>query len=203
MPEHTGIGGFVLVGGPSGAGKDSLINFARSALAGDPRFVFPERVVTRPSSAYEQHQTMDEASFAEAERSGAFAVSWRAHGLGYALPRSVLEAAHGGSVVICNVSRGVVPWCRLNFPGVLAVEITAPPEVLAARLAGRNRAEDGDLAKRLSRSAEICSVKPDRTIVNDGALEDAGRELTDVITQHAAALNQRPVPNPLHLSGAS
>jgi ribose 1,5-bisphosphokinase len=202
MPQDTQRGGFVLVGGPSGAGKDSLIGYAREALAGDPRFLFPERVVTRPSSAYEQHRTMGEAAFAEAERAGAFAVSWRAHGLGYGLPRSALDAARAGAVVVCNVSRGVVPWCRLNFPGVLAVEVTAPPKILAARLAGRNRAEDGDLGKRLSRSAEICSVKPDITIVNDGSLADAGQELTDLILQHASAV-LRSEHVATHLSGAS
>ena len=49
----------VLVVGPSGAGKDTLINAAKAALAGDDRFVFPRRVVTRPAvTALEDHDTV-------------------------------------------------------------------------------------------------------------------------------------------------
>ena len=37
----------MLVVGPSGAGKDAVLRVARERLAGDRRFVFPSRVVTR------------------------------------------------------------------------------------------------------------------------------------------------------------
>lgn len=177
-------GGFVLVVGPSGAGKDSLIGFARTALAVDAGVVFPRRIVTRPSSAHEDHDTIGEEDFAAGQQDGAFALSWRAHGLGYAVPRSALDAAKAGAVIVCNVSRRIVPWSRVHLPNVTVVEVTAPVEVLAARLAGRARIEDGDLNARLARSLEVWTAA-DHSIVNDRSVEEGGRELVALIADHS------------------
>ncbi|WP_288588330.1 phosphonate metabolism protein/1,5-bisphosphokinase (PRPP-forming) PhnN [uncultured Methylobacterium sp.] len=165
-------GGFVLVVGPSGAGKDTLLRLARAALADEPRFVFPRRLVTRPPSEHEDNDTIGEDAFREGEAAGRFALSWRAHNLGYALPGETALLARDGHLVICNVSRRVVGEARRRLPGVSVVEVTAPPDVLAARLAARGRREDGDLGARLARSA---SVVADLVVVNDGAPE-AGAE---------------------------
>lgn len=177
-------GGFVFVVGPSGAGKDAVIGAARAALAGDPRFVFPRRIVTRPSSPAEDHDTLDEAAFARMEAERGFALAWRAHGLAYAIPRSALDAAHLGAVVVCNVSRRVVPWARLHLPRVTVVEITAPIEVLHARLVARGRTADGDLVSRLARSREVWT-EVDHSIANDGPLEDAAEAFIRCIRAHA------------------
>ncbi|MGX7707727.1 phosphonate metabolism protein/1,5-bisphosphokinase (PRPP-forming) PhnN [Methylobacterium sp. Gmos1] len=167
-----GDGGFVLVVGPSGAGKDTLLRLAREALAGEPRYVFPRRLVTRPPSAHEDNEPISEEEFCAGAAAGRFALSWRAHDLGYALPASTASLARDGHVVVCNVSRRVVGEARRRLPGVTVVEVTAPTEVLAARLAARGRAEDGDLGARLARSA---SVVADLVVMNDGAPE-AGAE---------------------------
>ncbi|TGD96194.1 phosphonate metabolism protein/1,5-bisphosphokinase (PRPP-forming) PhnN [Methylobacterium nonmethylotrophicum] len=163
-----GAGGFVLVVGPSGAGKDTLLRLAREALAGDPRYVFPRRLVTRPPSIHEDNEAITEEEFSRGEAEGRFTLSWRAHGLGYALPGTSAALAREGCVVVCNVSRRVVGEARRRLPAVTVVEVTAPPEVLAARLAARGRREDGDLAARLSRSA---SVAADCVVMNDGPPE--------------------------------
>ena len=85
----SSAGALVLVVGPSGAGKDTLIAAARTALAGDGRFVFPRRIITRSASRWEDHDTLDEAQFSAALAAGQFAAHWRAHGLYYALPVSI------------------------------------------------------------------------------------------------------------------
>jgi ribose 1,5-bisphosphokinase len=170
-------GGFVLVVGPSGAGKDTLLDLARAALAGDERFVFARRLVTRPVSTFEDHDTIDEAGFEEGMRTGSFALAWRAHGLGYALPGETISLAQAGRVVVANVSRKEVAQARTRLPGVAVVEITASREILAQRLAARARAEDGDIEKRLARSREIEPVTADLVICNETMPDEAAREL--------------------------
>ncbi|WP_410823459.1 phosphonate metabolism protein/1,5-bisphosphokinase (PRPP-forming) PhnN [Methylobacterium oryzisoli] len=167
-------GGFVLVVGPSGAGKDTLIRLARAALADEPRYVFPARLVTRPPSAHEENEELCEAAFAQGEATGGFALSWRAHGLGYALSAETLALARAGRVVVANVSRRAVAEGGARLPAVTVVAVTAPPELLSRRLAARGRPEDGDLAARLAREAPM---QADLTILNDGAPEAAAATL--------------------------
>jgi ribose 1,5-bisphosphokinase len=57
---------------------------------------------------------------------------------------------------------------------VSVVEITAPPEILARRIAARGRAQDGDLAARLAREG---GVTADLTILNTGAADEAAARL--------------------------
>ncbi|MGU3465430.1 phosphonate metabolism protein/1,5-bisphosphokinase (PRPP-forming) PhnN [Methylobacterium sp. C33D] len=167
-------GCLVLVVGPSGAGKDTLLRLARAALADDPRYVFPRRLVTRPPSADEDNDEIDEAAFAAGCAAGRFTLSWRAHGLGYALPEAVGRRVADGHVVVCNVSRRVVAQARAAGPRVSVVEITAPPEILARRIAARGRTQDGDPAARLAREG---GVTADLTILNTGPAEAAAARL--------------------------
>ncbi|MFC6789836.1 phosphonate metabolism protein/1,5-bisphosphokinase (PRPP-forming) PhnN [Methylobacterium komagatae] len=176
--------GFVLVVGPSGAGKDTLIRMARDSLAGEVGIVFAQRLVTRPPSADEDNAPIDADAFARAEAEGRFALSWRAHGLGYAVPKRLGRLARSGSVVVCNVSRRIVCEARSRFARTQVVEITAPPEVLAQRLAARARAEDGNLAARLARRG---SVVPDLTIDNSGAPEVGAATFIDYLLRQGSS----------------
>ena len=73
---------FVLVVGPSGAGKDTLLDGARAHAACAQRFHFARRVITRPAGAPgEDHDSQSEADFAQREAQGGFLITWRAHGL--------------------------------------------------------------------------------------------------------------------------
>jgi ribose 1,5-bisphosphokinase len=143
---RIGPGRLVLVVGPSGAGKDTLIDLARAALADDASVVFARRVVTRAASG-EPHDTMDAEAFENAARAGAFALAWHAHDLRYGIPASIDAHIRAGRTVVCNVSRTIIEEARTRYTEVLVVLVTAPPEVLAARLEARARGSDGDLAR--------------------------------------------------------
>lgn len=181
-------GTLVLVVGPSGAGKDSLIAWCRERLAGDAGVVFPRRVVTRPADAgAEDHDVASEAGFAAALACGAFALHWRAHGLGYGIPATIAADLAAGRNVVVNVSRAVLDEARGRFPPVRIAVVTAPPEVLAERLRRRNREAVDDIAGRLARAAAYAPTGSDVVLIdNAGRLEDAGARLVALATARVA-----------------
>ena len=182
--EKTGAigpGRLVLVVGPSGAGKDTLLRLARAACVDDHDVVFPRRVVTRASSADEDNIAVGPDDFARAREHGDFAVHWDAHGHSYALPQEINDDIRAGRAVVVNVSRTVIAALREAYANVVVVAITAPPDVLAQRLAARARNSDGNIAARLARSVDDASVEADVTILNAGSAEYHSRQLVRVI----------------------
>ncbi len=138
---------FAIVG-PSGAGKDTLIAGA-CAVRPDLRRV--RRVITRPAEAGgEPFDGVTEAEFARRRAEGLFALDWQAHGLRYGIPRAQVQ---GPGDVIFNGSRAALALAAQVFPGLQVIVVTAPPEVLARRLADRGRETGHDLAARLDRAA--------------------------------------------------
>ena len=171
-----GPGTLVLVVGPSGAGKDTLIAHARARLRGREGLAFARRRITRRADATEDHLSLDEAGFARELAEGRFPLHWRANGLSYALGPDVAEAIRAGQVVVANGSRGAVKEARARFAEVRLVLVTAPPRLLAARIAARGRESAEDAARRLTREPPLDRA-PELTIVNDGAVEAAGDRL--------------------------
>lgn len=178
----------MLVVGPSGAGKDTLLGIAREKLAPHPIILFPRRLVTRSSSIWEDHDTIGEADFEQAMVEGQFTLAWRAHGHGYAIPGACLRQAEAGYTIVCNVSRTVVERARRYLPNVSVVEITAPASILAARLASRGRTEDADIKTRLERSQMVAPVEADLIIVNDGPPSAGAGLLADFLRGKADAV---------------
>jgi ribose 1,5-bisphosphokinase len=180
-PIETGA--FVAVVGASGAGKDTVLAHVRRALAGEPRIAFARRVVTRtPDPASEDHDGLTEAAFAQAEARGAFAVTWKAHGLSYGVPASVDTLLRSGGVAVVNGSRAAVPALAGRYTRLVVVEITAAPEVLAKRLAARGRESAEQVQARLQRRVDTLPAGI-RTICidNGGPIEQAGEALVALL----------------------
>ena len=180
-PAAIGPGRLVLVVGPSGAGKDTLIGLARAACAGDVHMVFPRRVVTREATAFEDNAQVSFEAFREARNNGEFAVHWEAHGHGYALPRAIDDELRAGRTVVANASRTVIEATRGAYADVMVVSITAPADVLSQRLAARARSSDGQIADRLGRAVDNAAAAPDATINNVGSAEHHAQELLRII----------------------
>jgi ribose 1,5-bisphosphokinase len=177
-----GPGRLVLVVGPSGAGKDTLIARARAACRDDATVVFPRRIVTRPASTFEDNEVMAQQVFEQAAAKGAFAFWWSAHGHSYGIPLSVDFDIEAGQTVVCNVSRTVVGAVRARYAHVVVVLVTAPREVLAARLAARDRPSDGSIEQRVGRSEiEAGGFRPDVIINNIGEPDVGARKLVDTV----------------------
>lgn len=171
MTATTG-GWLVLVVGPSGAGKDTLMRAASERLASNPTVVFPRRVVTRlEPHPGEDSIPMTEAAFVEAACSGGFLIHWAAHGLRYGIDGGVRSDLAQGRTVVVNISRTMIDAAEKAWPQTAVVHITAPRDVLAARIAARGRETLEDAAARLARDPPL-SVERSTVIEiqNDGAI---------------------------------
>lgn len=169
-------GCWVLVCGPSGAGKDSVLGWAADALAHDARVVFARRWVTRSAASAGCDDEISAAAMARRRADGGFAWYWEAHGLAYGV-----DALHGGDVaagriVAVNGSRAHAAAVGAR-PDVRRVLVTAPRELLAQRLAQRGREPAEAVAQRLSRSDAPAVLPWHLEIVNDGDLATAGLHL--------------------------
>lgn len=175
-------GVFVAVVGPSGAGKDSVINWAKAALQADESFVFPRRMITRPTDLTEQSESSTPEAFRMVQDRGAFALHWEAHGLLYGLPAAIHMTLAEGRHVVANISRGAVAQARQRFPRTCVVLVRADQDTLATRLRARAREHESDQASRLQRGVAMeQSFKPDMIIDNNGSLEAAGQAFVKVL----------------------
>ncbi|PRY68613.1 ribose 1,5-bisphosphokinase [Glaciihabitans tibetensis] len=175
-------GAFVAVVGPSGSGKDSIIEHTRAVLEGRGAIVFPRRQITRPSGAGEDHIPVSESEFDTADRLGEFALTWRAHDLAYGIPANVFDVVEAGGVVVANVSRGVLAQLPNLFANVRVVRVTVSEEVRLERIVARGREDAIAAASRVARLDPAPDYPADLEIVNDGTIEDASAQLAAFLT---------------------
>lgn len=181
--QKIGPGAFVLVVGPSGAGKDTLLGVAQTLLAGRRHIIFPRRTVTREPSPFENNEAVTPDEFERAVAANRYALWWRVHDHGYGIARAVDDEIRAGRTIVVNVSRTIIAEARERYQKPAVVLITAPAEVLAGRLAARSRDSDGDLGgSRRQRALMELAGEPDLVISNVGAVDDGARRLADFIS---------------------
>ncbi|KNC08297.1 ribonucleoside-triphosphate reductase [Pantoea sp. RIT-PI-b] len=166
--------------GPSGAGKDSLLNALREAPPDN--LLIAHRYITRAADAGgENHVALSELEFRRREALGLFAISWQAHGLHYALGKEIdLWLAQGLNVLV-NGSRLHLPRVQQHYGAqLLPLVLQVSPPVLEQRLRQRGRESEAEIEKRLARAAEPlpahCYV-----LNNDGALSDTLGQLRHLL----------------------
>lgn len=164
-------GRLIAVVGPSGVGKDSVIaGLARAA----PELVPVRRAITRPAEpGGEDHEPLSVADFSARRDGGAFCLHWGAHGLFYGIPAGILPDVAAGAQRLVNLSRGVLGQAADLCPALVVLHVTAAPQTLALRLAGRGRESAGEIRRRLARADACLPSVPDiRHLANDGPLEE-------------------------------
>ena len=193
----------VIVIGPSGSGKDSLISGAKSILAEDPAFDFTTREITRPADAgSEQHISISEEEFQRRRSTGHYAICWHAHDTWYGIEQAIEDRLSEGKLVVFNGSRAAIEDARKRFPGVSVIYIEVPEEVLTDRLTSRGRETDLQVRERLARNARLRNI-PDDVIVlsNTGPLQQTQDKFIDILRNILADNSENRIGND-HLNRA-
>ncbi len=188
-------GRLVMIVGPSGAGKDTLLRIAMAETRARPEVVYARRWVTRAASADEDNVELSAAEFAAARQRGAFALSWSAHGHSYAIPRAIETDLEAGRTVVLNASRTVIDAARNTYGDVGVAYIHASADVRARRLAARARESEAAILERLTSDASAVTIGPDDVmIVNEAAPQPAARRLVEFILRKPHEATHREGP---------
>jgi ribose 1,5-bisphosphokinase len=175
----------IYVIGPSGVGKDSLLNWLRAhvqALQTPPALHFAQRTITRGlDKSNEDHAPVTEEEFERLQQAGAFALHWQAHGLHYGVRTEEILGRDGW--VMVNGSRAYAAQARALFPGLTVLHVSAPEAVVRARLTARQRETTAEVEARIQRSqsADFAPAPGDLHIVNASTLDATAKALCGLL----------------------
>ncbi|MFJ4143803.1 phosphonate metabolism protein/1,5-bisphosphokinase (PRPP-forming) PhnN [Pseudomonas sp. NPDC089734] len=186
------VGRLIYLIGPSGSGKDSLLDAARDTLTRSGCHIV-RRVITRSAEAVgEAAQAVSVEQFETLREQGAFALSWQANGLHYGIPKEIDQWLLEGHHVLVNGSRAHLSQAQLRYPNLLAVLLTVDQQVLRQRLVARGRESIPEIEARLERNAsfavEVLAGNPSVFLLdNSGDLQ----QTVQTLIQH---IEHPPVP---------
>ena len=164
---------FLAIVGPSGSGKDTIIEALCKQL---PNIKRVKRYITREQqkAGGEDSYNIDFDTFGKLERDGGFAFSWSAHHLKYGLPITIFDEINVGKSLIANISRSILDQLSDKFEYYEIILITASDKILAERLEKRGRESKAQIEERLARSSFTIpnGISP-LIIRNETTVEDA------------------------------
>ncbi len=141
-------GKIVLICGPSGVGKDSLISAAKNYFKENKFMNFVTRYITRMPDSFEQNYYVCREGFNTLKQSGFFLIWWESFGYLYGIPKYKIK---DHCVNFLSVSRTVIKFFEENFKDVYTIFITADFNSVYKRLKKRNREDKDMIKKRLER----------------------------------------------------
>ncbi|UVJ45370.1 phosphonate metabolism protein/1,5-bisphosphokinase (PRPP-forming) PhnN [Pseudomonas sp. LS1212] len=162
-------GRLIYLTGPSGSGKDSLIEAARAPLQ-QRNVAIVRRVITRSAEAVgEDALGVSPQQFEQMRQKGDFAMHWKANGLDYGIPAQIDDWLAEGRHVLVNGSRAYLAQAMARYPRLLPILLTVDNSVLRHRLLGRGRESIEDIERRLARNQRFGQ--------EGGAVDEAGMQI--------------------------
>ena len=172
----------VFVVGTSGSGKDSVMRETVAYLTenGVPAQIL-KRMITRTPDIYEESNFLPIDKFLQ--RKNEFALSWNIYDNWYGIPWDSINTAYrNSSLLLINVSRGVLYEARRLFPSSLIILVTVPKEVAESRIKNRGRENHKGMRKRLTRmNKDVDMPSPNKIVNNAGVLQDTAKELGEFL----------------------
>jgi ribose 1,5-bisphosphokinase len=180
-------GRLIYLMGPSGSGKDSLIEAAREPLRSMNCEVV-RRVITRSAeSVGEDAVGVSREEFLQLKDAGEFALSWHANGLDYGIPIQIDQWLKEGRHVLVNGSRGHLAEALQRYPDLVPVLLTVKDEVLRERLVRRGRESLAEIEARLGRNTQFAADDaPVHRLDNSGELAVTVAHLVGLLKLNAA-----------------
>jgi ribose 1,5-bisphosphokinase len=171
--------------GPSGAGKDALLQWVQQRVPDDDKRLFARRTVTRAQYEGDVHEGVDHGAFWRLAAAGQFSMIWEVNGVCYGVRRGIEAELKAGRDVIVNGSREYVPKLQQNFPQAQVIWLEADEAVLQERLLARGRESGPALLRRISRASQF-SPPENRQVIridNSGQLETAGLQILEILSR--------------------
>jgi phosphonate metabolism protein PhnN/1,5-bisphosphokinase (PRPP-forming) len=181
----------VLVVGPSGSGKDTLLRSARKYFAGKSFIAFARRYITRPPDENEDNYYVDTIGFDHLQRSGFFLSTWQAHQNYYGIAEHMVGEHHGYSTIVCSISRSAIKDFDSRYENTLTVHVTAEKDILKERLLKRGREKMTDIERRLARAEKKVEARNLLTFDNSHDLEK-NCALFSSLLQHVDSRDEMP-----------
>jgi guanylate kinase len=187
----------VVLSGPSGVGKDSIIQRLRDL--GYP-FHFTVTATTRPPRDGEvdgrDYYFLSPAKFESLKNESGLLEHACVYGHEYGVPKApVLAALSAGLDVIMRTNVEGAASIRSRAPGAVLVFVSAPSqEILESRLRGRQSESEQDIEVRLATArAELATMKNfDYAVVND-RLDDCIRDVEAIVRAEKCRVARPPL----------
>jgi ribose 1,5-bisphosphokinase len=172
----------IFVVGTSGSGKDSVMRETVAYLnQNGVSAQILRRIITRTPDKNEKSNFLPVDDFLH--RKSEFALAWNIYDNWYGIPwESIHEVYRNNSLLLINVSRGVLHEARKLFPSSLIILVTVPKEIAESRIKNRGREDNEGMNKRLTRMSKQVDMPPPSILIdNSGDLKDTVRELGEFL----------------------
>ncbi|MBC3788499.1 phosphonate metabolism protein/1,5-bisphosphokinase (PRPP-forming) PhnN [Spirosoma utsteinense] len=175
---------FYLIG-PSGAGKDALLVYAREHLRGSENVLFSHRYITRPSEVGgENHIALTQLEFDQRQQLGLFALSWQSHQYSYGIGLEIDAWMQAGAHVVINGSREYLSQASQRYPHMRVILLEVNSDVIRQRLVERGRETAEEIDARIAHNQQLAPVEHPHLHVlnNDFSLAETGAKLMALLT---------------------
>lgn len=177
MPVVMTQGRLFYLIGPSGAGKDALLTYARQQIGGSLPILFAHRYITRSSQAGgENHVALTEVEFNQRHQLGLFALSWQSHHCWYGIGVEIEAWMRAGVDVVVNGSREHLSVASQRFAQLRVILVEASAPIIRQRLLERGRESTEEIQARIEHNQQLPPIQhPNLQILNnDSPLAEAG-----------------------------
>lgn len=176
---------FYLIG-PSGAGKDALLTYAREQINGHLPILFAHRYITRPSQAGgENYIALTQAEFDQRQQLGLFALTWQSHHNSYGIGIEIESWMKAGVNTVVNGSREHLPVASQRFPDMRVILLEVSVDTIRQRLEQRGRETAEEIDARIAHNQQLPAVMHPHLYIlnNDTPLAVTGDKFVDLLNQ--------------------